>query len=44
VPNFLAPGDDVGRGWSVETRQRLIKIKRAVDPLATIRSNRSVVA
>ena len=44
VPNFLAPGDDVGRGWSVETRQRLIKIKRAVDPLSTIRSNRSVVA
>ena len=44
VPNFLAPGDDVGRGWSVETRQRLIKIKRGVDPLSTIRSNRSVVA
>jgi hypothetical protein len=29
---------------SVETRQRLIKIKRGVDPLSIIRSSRSVAA
>ena len=44
VPNFLGPGDDPGRGWSAATRDRLAKIKRSVDPLSTIRSNRPVTS
>ncbi len=40
--NFQESGDDPGRWWSPATRQRLGAVKRASDPLDTIRSNRPV--
>jgi hypothetical protein len=43
IPNFLEPGGDVNRVWKTDTRSRLSEIKRAVDPMSTIRSNRPVL-
>ncbi len=43
VPNFLGSNGDPARAWSVQTRDRLAEIKRTVDPLLTIRSNRPVM-
>jgi hypothetical protein len=42
VPNFLGTGGDLDRVWDTETRARLAAVKRRVDPLSTIRSNRPV--
>ena len=44
VPNFIGPGGDPRRGWSADTLARLAAIKREVDPLTTIHSNRPVTA
>ena len=43
VPNFLGTGGDLDRVWDRGTRARLGAVKRAVDPLSTIRSNRPVL-
>ena len=43
VPNFLGTGGDLDRVWDAETRSRLAVIKRRIDPLSTIRSNRPVL-
>ncbi|HEU5000478.1 MAG TPA: FAD-binding oxidoreductase [Lapillicoccus sp.] len=43
VPNFLGTGGDLDRVWDAETRSRLAAVKRRVDPLSTIRSNRPVL-
>jgi hypothetical protein len=43
VPNFLGTGGDLDRAWDRGTRARLSAIKRTVDPLSTIRSNRPVL-
>ena len=40
--NFQEVGDDPGLWWSPATRSRLGAVKRASDPLETIRSNRPV--
>jgi hypothetical protein len=40
VLNFLAPGETWAETGRWKREQRLIKIKRAADPLPTIRSNR----
>lgn len=42
VFNFLGPNGDVDRCWPPDLRRRLIKIKAAVDPFGTIRSNHPV--
>ena len=42
--NFQEHGEDPGLWWSPETRARLAEVKRASDPLDTIRSNRPVRA
>ena len=42
VPNFLGAEGDVERAWRPATRERLARIKAAVDPHHTIRSNRPV--
>jgi hypothetical protein len=44
VLKFLAPGETWAETGRWKREQRLIKIKRAADPLSTIRSNRPVVA
>ena len=44
VPNFVGAGDEVWQGWTPETRHRLGRIKREVDPRSTIHSNRPVAA
>jgi hypothetical protein len=43
VPNLLGTGGDLDRVWNRGTRARLGSVKRAVDPLSTIRSNRPVL-
>ena len=43
VPNFLGTGGDLDRVWDRGTRARLAAVKRTVDPLSTIRSNRPVL-
>jgi hypothetical protein len=43
VPNFLGAGGDLDRVWDPATRARLAAVKRQVDPLSTIRSNRPVL-
>jgi hypothetical protein len=43
VPNFLGTGGNLDRVWDRGTRARLGAVKRAVDPLSTIRSNRPVL-
>ncbi len=40
--NFLESGEDPGLWWSPQTRRRLDEVKRASDPVSTIRSNRTV--
>ncbi len=40
--NFQEHGEDPALWWSPETRARLSEVKRASDPLDTIRSNRPV--
>ena len=40
LPNFMGADDDLDKVWSSTTRQRLADIKRRVDPMYTIRSNR----
>ena len=43
VPNFLGAGDDARRAWPPHVRRRLADVKRAVDPLNTVLSNRPVL-
>jgi hypothetical protein len=40
VPNFLGSGQDARQAWPADALDRLAAIKRQVDPLTTIRSNR----
>jgi hypothetical protein len=43
VPNFMGAGHDLDQVWPAGVREKLAEIKRRVDPMYTIRSNRPVL-
>jgi hypothetical protein len=43
VPNFMGAGNDLDQIWPAGVREKLAEIKRRVDPVHTIRSNRPVL-
>jgi hypothetical protein len=43
VPNFMGAGHDLDQVWPAGVRGKLAEIKRRVDPMYTIRSNRPVL-
>jgi hypothetical protein len=43
VPNFMGTGNDLDQVWPAGVRDKLAAIKRRVDPVHTIRSNRPVL-
>ena len=43
VPNFMGAGNDLDQIWPACVRDKLAEIKRRVDPVHTIRSNRPVL-
>jgi hypothetical protein len=43
VPNFMGAGNDLDQVWPAGVREKLAEIKRRVDPVHTIRSNRPVL-
>jgi hypothetical protein len=43
VPNFMGAGHDLDQIWPAGVREKLAELKRRVDPVHTIRSNRPVL-
>jgi hypothetical protein len=43
VPNFMGAGNDLDQVWPAGVREKLAEVKRRVDPVHTIRSNRPVL-